>query len=265
MEHDVYVPPGPKWYCRVANLFNFTSFLCSTLLILSMTFDRLYSILMPHKAASFNTVKRAKITVVIITTISILYNLPHLYLTSYVGWECIPYGNAKEYSFGEIYYWLSIVVQFALPFICLLTMNSVIIHKIRNRFVLIKRPLRDSSNSDSSQGENSQAKHSEMQVFVILLLVTFAFLILATPGYLFFLFVRVIDFFKTPKLLAGYFLFYHVAHKMYISNHAINFFLYVISGKKFRSDLRNIFPNFKKRKRHEDLMSSNINKVLTVG
>ena len=265
MEHDVYVPPGPKWYCRVANLFNFTSFLCSTLLILSMTFDRLYSILMPHKAASFNTVKRAKITVVFITTISILYNLPHLYLTSYVGWECIPYGNAKEYSFGEIYYWLSLVVQFALPFVCLLTMNSVIIHKIRNRFVLIKRPLRDSSNSDSSQEENSLTKHSEMQVFVILLLVTFAFLILATPGYLFFLFVRVIDFFETPKLLAGYFLFYHVAHKMYISNHGINFFLYVISGRKFRSDLRNIFPNFKKRKRHHDLMSSNINKVFTVG
>ena len=103
MEHDVYVPPGPKWYCRVANLFNFTSFLCSTLLILSMTFDRLYSIIMPHKAASFNTVNRAKIMVVLIATISILYNLPHLYLTSYVGWECIPYGNAKEYSLGELY------------------------------------------------------------------------------------------------------------------------------------------------------------------
>ena len=261
MEHDVYVPPGPKWYCRVANLFNFTSFLCSTLLILSMTFDRLYSIIRPHKAASFNTVKRAKFTVALIATISILYNLPHLYLTSYVGWECIPYGNANEYSLGELYYWLSLVVQFALPFVCLLTMNSVIIHKIRNRFVFVKKPL--SSSSDSSPGENPSTKHSEMQVFVILLLVTFAFLILATPGYLFFLFVRIIHFFKTPKLLAGYFLFYHVAHKMYISNHGINFFLYVIFGKKFRTDLRNIFPDCKKSERDKELMANNINKVLT--
>ena len=262
MEHDVYVPPGPKWYWRVANLFNFTSFLCSTLLILSMTFDRLHSIIMPHKAASFNTVNREKTMVVLIATISILYNLPHLYLTSYVGWECIPYGNAKEYSLGESYYWLSLVAQFALPFVCLLTMNSVIIHKIRNRFVLVKKPLSDSG---SGPGESSQTKHSEMQVCVILLLVTFAFLVLATPGYLFFLFVRIINFFKTPKLLAGYFLFYHVAHKMYISNHGINFFLYVISRKKFRTDLRNIFPDFKNSKRSKELMANNINKVLTAG
>ena len=263
MEHDVYVPPGPKWYCRVANLFNFTSFLWQ------YSSDTQYDIWTvctasswPHKAASFNTVKRAKLTVALIALISILYNLPHLYLTSYVGWECIPYGNAKQYSLGELYYWLSLVVQFALPFVCLLTMNSIIIHKIRNRFVLVKKPLNDSSSSDSSQGENSTTKHSEMQVFVILLLVTFAFLILATPGYLFFLFVRIINFFKTPKLLAGYFLFYHVAHKMYISNHGINFLLYVISGKKFRTDLRNIFPDFKKSERRKELMANNINKVL---
>ena len=154
------------------------------------------------------------------------------------------------------------MVQFALPFVCLLTMNSIIIHKIRNRSVLVKKPLSD---SDSGPGESSQTKHSEMQVFVILLLVTFAFLLLATPGYLFFLFVRIMNFFKTPKLLAGYFLFYHVAHKMYISNHGINFFFYVISGKKFRTDLRNIFPAFKKSERGKEFMANNINKVLTAG
>ena len=252
MEHDVFVPPGPNWYCRVANLFNFTSHLCNTLLILSMTFDRLYSIILPHKAASFNTIKRARITVILIIIMSILYNLPHLYLTSSVDWECIPYGNAQEYPLGELYYWLSLVVQFALPFVCLLTMNSVIIHKIRNRFVFIKKPLTVSPNSDSSQGENSSTNHSEMQVFVILLLVTFASLILTTPAYLFFLFVRIINFFKTPKLVAGYVLFYNVAHKMHISNYGINFFLYVISGKKFRTDLRNIFPEITKTKRSKN-------------
>ena len=265
IDRGVYVPPGPKWYCRVAQLFNFTSFLCSTLLILSMTFDRFYSIIMPHKAASFNTVKRAKITVACIVIVSILYNLPHLYLTSYVGWECLPYANAQEYQLGKLYFWLSLVVQFALPFVCLLTMNSVIIHKIRNRFVLVKKPLTVSPNNESSQGETSSNKHSEMQVFVILLLVTFAFLVLATPAYLFFLFVRIINFFKSPKLVTAYFLFWNVAHKMYISNHGINFFLYVISGKKFRTDLRNLFPNLKKSKRSNELMANSIKKNLTSG
>ena len=30
-------------------------------------------------------------------------------------------------------------------------------------------------------------------------------------------------------------------HKMYYTNNAINFFLYVISGQKFRNDLINLF------------------------
>ena len=234
MEHGVYVPPGAKWLCRVKPCILFISFLCSTLFILSMTFDRFYSIVVPHKAALFNTFKRAKITVTCITIVSILYNLPHLFLSSHVNWECVPFGNAEGNLFGEFYYWLSVVIQFALPFILLLIMNSIIIHKIRNRFV------------------------SELQVFAILLLVTFAFLILSTPAYLFFLFVKVIDFFKTPRLFAGYYLFYNVAYKMHFTNHGINFLLYVISGKKFRTDLVNIFRSFQKRGRSKESLVTTI-------
>ena len=187
----MYVLPGPKWYCRAANYFNFISSMCSTLFVLNMTFERFYSIIRPHKAASFNTVKRAKITVVCIIIVSVLYNIPHLYVTSNVGWEYIPYGNSNEYSFGEFYYWLSAVVHFGLPFTLLLIMNSVIIHKIRNRFKAMSVPKTssDSSIRDSNQGDKSQHKNSDLQVFVILLLVTFAFLILTTPAYMFFFFV----------------------------------------------------------------------------
>ena len=220
----------------------------STLLILNMTFERFYSIVVPHKAVSFNTVKRAKITVACISIVSILYNIPHLYVTSNAGWEYIPYGKSNEYSFGEFYYWLSAVVHFVLPFVLLLIMNSVIIHKIRNRFMGVPKTSSVSSVGDSDHGNNSSNKNSELQVFVTLLLVSFAFLILTTPAYLFFFFVLVVNFFKTPQRFAGYYLFYNVSHKLYISNFGINFFLYVISGKKFRTDLRNLFPDFKKRK-----------------
>ena len=139
MVHDVYVPPGPEIYCRTYLCVLFSSYLVSTSLVGAMTFDRFYSIVAPHKAASFNTVKRAKITVACITIASIIYNLPHYFLTSYDRWECIPYKNAKGNIFGEIYYWLSMVVQFILPFVVLLSLNSIIIHKIRNRFALAKK------------------------------------------------------------------------------------------------------------------------------
>ena len=156
-------PPSQYWTCALSMTVLFIAILCSTLLILSMTFDRFYSIIRPHKAASFNTVKRAKITIVSIVTFSMFYNIPHLFVSDSENRQCLPYGKAMEKSYGQIYYWLSFAVNFALPFVLLLFMNTVIIHKIRKR------------TTSTLQGSTGTKK--ERQVFLILLLVTFGFLI----------------------------------------------------------------------------------------
>ena len=261
MEHGMYIHPGPESYCRVSPFITFTCFLCSTLLILSMTFDRFYSIIMPHKAASFNTVKRTNITVVCIAIVSVLYNLPHLFLSTIINWDCIPYATAMGQPYGEFYYLATVLVQFALPFVLILAMNSVIIHKIRHRFVLTEEPSRDRSIKDSNQRET---KSSEKQVYVILLLVTFSFLILTTPWYLFFLFIMFVDFSQSPRLLAEYYLFYNIGQKMQYTNHGINFFLYVISGKKFRTDLRNVFPCSNKPKGNRESVVTTVEHLTDV-
>ena len=46
---------------------------------------------------------------------------------------------------------------------------------------------------------------------------------------------------ESPKIYAGYYFFFHFGFKLYYTNNGINFFLYVISGKKFRSDLVRLF------------------------
>ena len=234
MVHGVKMPTGQLRYCHMVNLLCFICFLCSTLLILSMTFDRFYSIIRPHKAASCNTVKRARLTVACIAMLSIPYNIPHLYVSAHVNWECVPYATAIGKPYGEFYYWLSLVVHFALPFVLLLIMNSFIIHKLQIRTILTEDTRQVNSTKEYIEGQNSKIRNSELQVFAILLLVTFAFLILTTPAYVFFLFIMFVDFSKTPQLFTGYYLFYNVAQKMQFTNHGINFFLYVISGQKIQ-------------------------------
>ena len=199
-----------------------------------MTYSRFYSVVQPHKATLFNTVKRAKLTMVCIFIISGTYNLPHLFISDQENWQCLPYGKALGKSYGQFYYWLSFVLNFALPFVLLLFMNSVIIHKIRNRSILTNL-------ADGSKRKSMKSNTSERQMFAILLLVTFGFLILTTPGYICMLYIMVIDFFATPKLFAGYHSFYSFASKLHMTNHGINFFLYVISGHKFRADLIGLF------------------------
>ena len=239
MVHEINIPPSQYWYCTLAITILFSSFLCSTLLIVSMTFDRFYSIIRPHKAASFNTVKRAKITISCIVLFSIMYNLPHLFISSNENWQCLPYGTAMGKTYGEFYYWLSFIINYVLPFVLLLVMNSVIIDKLRTR----SKATNIKTVSDGTGGKFSKSKNSEKQVFAILLLVTFGFLILTTPGYMLFLFIMLVNFFGSPRIFAGYYLFYNVAQKLHYTNHGINFFLYVISGRKFRTDLIRLFIN----------------------
>ena len=58
------MPPNQLWYCKMLVTIVISTVQASALLVVSMTFERFYSIIRPHKAASFNTVKRAKIIIV---------------------------------------------------------------------------------------------------------------------------------------------------------------------------------------------------------
>lgn len=217
-------------YCSTRLVGVFSSSSSGAYLILAMTFDRFYCIIRPHKAVSFNTVKRAKVSCFVIIILSILYNIPHIFLVVDKDPDCFPY--AKNMGIlGTMYYWMSFAVNFAFPFFALLIMNSYIIHTIRNRQVF----------NDSIQ-KDKKLKTSEKQIFAILLLVTFSFLVLTTPGYLYFLIINIIDSTNLSlKSKVGFSLYYHTGQKLWYTNYGINFFLYILSGTKFRNDLKNMF------------------------
>ena len=235
--HDVYFPPSFYWFCTAGNFVLFSAFLSSTFLILNMTFDRFYSIIMPHKAASFNTVKRAKITIVCATVISFLYNSPHLFITAIDGKQCLPFAAALDKTSGKFYYWSQFALTFALPFVLSLFMNSVIIHTIRTRSL-----MKDMGSETQGRRKGQGQVPSERQIFfAILFLVTFGFLTLTSPGALLILYMMFVDVMESPRVFAGYYLFYNIGQKLYYTNSGINFFMYVLSGRKFRTDLVRLF------------------------
>ena len=136
MAHDMDLAPSQLWFCKAIAAVLFTSSMCSTLFILSMTFERFYSIIRPHKAASFNTVKRAKICIVCIILFIIGYNSPLWLLSSQVVGQsrnCNAYAHAMNSTPGYIYYWSANILHFILPFLLLFMMNTVIIYTLSNR------------------------------------------------------------------------------------------------------------------------------------
>ena len=241
---NVEIPPDPDTSCAVTTLVGTVSTNISTWLILSMTFERFYSIIRPHKAASFNTVKKAKIIIVCIAVIFVFFGVPHFFMTSRYGTTCMPFAKGTDLFAGKLYYWCDQVVGLIFPFIGLLTMNSVIIHTLRKRSsLLLTRSETQDEGQGQNQGHSSKMKSSEKQIIIMLLLVTFGFLILMIPANAMTLYPEFVDFSSSPKLYAVYFLFMSIGKKTFYTNFGINFYLYVISGSKFRSDLLKLFKN----------------------
>ena len=129
-------------------------------------------------------------------------------------------------------------IAFILPFVLLLIMNCVIIKTLRNRSN-IRSEIQGQGQNDS---QTSKVRSSENQITVTLLVVTFSFLELTTPFYIIFIYLTSFGMGSTPRGLATFYLVYHIGEKSYYTNYAINFFLYIISGQKFRTDLIKLFP-----------------------
>ena len=139
-------------------------------------------------------------------------------------------------------------------------MNGVIIYTIQRRSNL--KVIRTVSQGQGhGEGQHSKMKGTERQIYVTLLSVTFGFLILTTPTFSVMLYTIVVDFTKSPKIFAGFYLGYHIAHKTYYTNYGVNFFLYVMSGRKFRKDLLMLFVC--RKEQSSEIQNSNNSATVT--
>ena len=247
MAHDIDLAPSQHWFCATATTIRLSSSLCSTLVILSMTFERCYSIVRPHKAASFNTVRRAKITIICIITFSFIYSFPVWFVTAHDNQSrnCLPYGYTMNSVQGQVYYWTSNGLNFILPFILLLIMNTLIINTLSKRSMSFTRSRGYGPNQGQRQGQaddhSQKSRKFETQISVMLLCVTFSYLFLNSPTVIY-IFLVVAEVKKqTPYDIALFHLIFNVAQKAFYTNYGIIFFLYVISGEKFRTNLLYMF------------------------
>ena len=208
-EYGVEMLLDQQWHCEITMVVSATLNLVSVLLIVSMTFERFYGIIRPHKAASFNTVKRAKIIIVCIVLISVLYNCPHAFITESQGRHCIPHAKIINNIYNQLYYWSAFVLTYVIPFVLLLSWNTVIIHTLRQRSTILN------ISGSEVQGQGSKIKHSDKQIYIMLLLVTFSFLILTGPVYCLILYAQFSDIRSGPMAYASYYLFFEVGYKLF--------------------------------------------------
>ena len=215
----------------------------STYQIVTMTIDKYIAIKWPHKAAIYSTPRRAKYILTGIITFALIYNVPHLYTSDLIGEECI--GYAVGGTITKVYSWVTFIVNGIIPFTMLIYMNYVIVKTVRKSRKMFQANVETvgienipdkNKRMDTRQRTMKSAEH---QLTVMLLLVTMLFLILLIPThtrYIYFIFVAV----DTPSEWAKSTLYAQVTYKLFTTNNGINFFLYCLSGRKFRNDLKEI-------------------------
>ena len=226
--------------CRIMSFLIQLSLQNTTYQIVAMTIDKFIAIKWPNKAATYSTPGRAKFSVVTIYICAIIYNLHHLFLSRLIGTNCVVYVVGGMYA--KVHSWVTFTINGIVPFVLLISMNLTIVHSVKQSHKRFGNPRANPElphQQSVTQMKQRLRKNAENQLTVMLLLVTTLFLVLMIPScarYLYFTYINR----NTPEKQANAMLFYYISSRLFFTKSGINFFLYCISGKRFREDLKEI-------------------------
>ena len=257
-----------KTMCKMSGYLMSCSNVSGTMLLVTLTFDRFLAICYPLKARVYCTSKRSWIIAASVVLLCCLYSVPNIFMTGFYktpnGETCLLLAETSIDLFAKIYSSMNIIIIVIVPFVCLLVLNLRIIMVIRQRH----KPFEDeelrrvgggqdrkrssvamsfdvnprivvmrSSSSGNVLNDVSKRKDTDRQLTVMLLFVTFAYIILTAPQYTRQLLLL---FFDPYSGSVDYALFAFLSvffQRLFFINYAINFYLYCLVGSKFRRDL----------------------------
>ena len=90
-----------KWQpveCELNAFFALFALQNGTFLITGMTIDKYIAIKWRHRAATYSTPRRAKIIAVSVYFCVFIYNVPHFFLSSLIGKQCLAYAISSVFS-----------------------------------------------------------------------------------------------------------------------------------------------------------------------
>ena len=230
------------WECKLSAYLHNFSLQSATYQVLAMTLDKYVAIKWPHRAAIYSTPSRARFIALGVLVCTLSYNVPHLFLGGLLGGQCLAYVVGGTIT--RVYSCISFSLNGIIPFSMLIYMNYVIVHAVSKSRKMFRGTTSSDKNNDirTNQGTNTRPrtmKSAENQLTIMLLLVTLLFSILLIPTYIRFIYLTFVKS-DTPLKYARSMLIFQVTYKLYVTNSGVNFFLYCISGRKFRSDLKAI-------------------------
>ncbi|UJR22813.1 hypothetical protein I4U23_025843 [Adineta vaga] len=222
--------------CKFLSLIFYTVSDTSVWIVCMMSADRCIAVIRPLHASSICTVQRARISVCILVVCILMINI-HFVFTHYLSLEneCTTHEH-YEFFIHRIWPWIDAAVYSAVPFIFLLTINLIIVHGLfQARRSTSKLQIYQ---SQRHRNKNKLSTSMSRKLTTMLLAVTVFFLLTSFPMVCLQLYTNI---HKQHNSQFAQAYLKPLCETLQYSNHCINFFLYAITGKAFRHELKRLF------------------------
>lgn len=211
----------------------------SAWLIVFVTVDRFVVVWFPFKASSVCTVTRSRLATAVLVTTLIVYNSHvfwtyHLFYNPY--WKSLACGYRSTMPFmKKEFEFLKLATYSLVPFAVILVLNVAIITRLHWRPFLLRGRSGDTSSTFSGTSRSESATNGrQAKVTYMLVAVSFAWLALTFPNAIHALVFHLSTSDQARSMYRA------VSFLLVYTNHAINFYLYCITGKKFRRELEEL-------------------------
>lgn len=244
--------------CKIAVLVVYSSYQASSWFLVVLTAERLMCILKPHKVKLYFTPRNSMIIVFVKATVIVAQNSHLLYgfgnkpLPQYESREDCLIAEPSYVTFYVYYlHWIHFTFGYIVPCLFIIIGNSIIIYKMRRSFSTRKLQVRSSSQKSESQFSTStRMSRQRNSLTVMLVMLNLFFFVSQTPLTLFLILEPLligninryacVDFEKYTESSAKFKFTESIVHNLGYLNASINFVLYVVSGSRFRKNVKDL-------------------------
>lgn len=232
--------------CKLTVWLTYGTLQYSSWLLVALTLERVVSVLWPHKVRVKCTGSTSKIVIALLFLFIFGLNSHWFYglgtsdLSYYTVKTCMPLYKEYSYFFHHIWHWINFVVAFAAPFVILAIGNGIIIFQLTMR-------QRKRMSSLRSKG-NLEFTREKKTITTVLILLSVVFFISQTPMSIYYIYIpygiaevnklacdNYPEYTKQAEMI---WFFYSVVNMLGHMNATLNFVLYVISGSRFRAEIK---------------------------
>lgn len=223
--------------CKTFNFLEHVSYLMSSWLIVMMALERLIAVSMPFRKVVIRTQTGAVVTIIIMFVAICLSQSFRLVMVEYSNNFYCSASDFYLHLYTNLHiYFYQWTLTFILPVLLVLGCNGMVVFQIFK----IKREIR----KEDKKNRQYRTVRERHRTTYTLLIVSFTFLGTLLP---LLTMTLALDILMKVKGAAAYSTYtklspyLDIAVTISLVNYAVNFFIYILSGKSFRFELRKVF------------------------